>query len=64
MKKMMLVMTPRLDKFADLVNKKLAEGWDLHGIPFTSKDNQIAQTLIMEEADVKGSTTKKAGGSV
>jgi hypothetical protein len=63
-KKMMLVMTPRLDKFADLVNQKLADGWDLHGVPFTSKDNQIAQTLIKEEADVKGSTTKKTGGSV
>ena len=64
MKKMKLVMTPRLDKFADLVNKELADGWDLHGTPFVSRDNQIAQTLIMEESNVSGRTTKKTGGSV
>jgi len=64
MKKMKLVMTPRLDKFADLVNKELAEGWDLYGTPFVSRDNQIAQTLVMEESSGTRSTTKKTGGNL
>ena len=64
MKTMKVVQTPRLDRFEELVNKLLNEGWDLHGSPFVSQTGAVTQLMIKEENSVKGSTTKKTGGSV
>lgn len=64
MKTMKVVQTPRLDRFEELVNKLLNEGWDLHGSPFVSQTGAVTQLMIKEEVSVKGSTTKKTGGSV
>jgi len=64
MKMMKVIQTPRLDRFEELVNKMLNEGWDLHGSPFVSQTGAVTQLMLKEEKDVKGSTTKKTGGSV
>ena len=64
MKMMKVVQTPRLDRFEELVNKLLNEGWDLHGSPFVSQTGAVTQLMIKEESNVSGRTTKKAGGSV
>ena len=64
MKMMKVVQTPRLDRFEELVNKLLNEGWDLHGSPFVSQTGAVTQLMIKEESSVKRSTTKKTGGSV
>jgi hypothetical protein len=64
MKKVTVVQTPRMDRFEQLVNDLLADGWDLHGSPFVSQTGAITQLMVKEEGNVPGRTTKKTGGSV
>ncbi len=64
MKKVTVVQTPRMDRFEQLVNDLLADGWDLHGSPFVSQTGAITQLMVKEEKNVPGRTTKKTGGSV
>jgi hypothetical protein len=64
MKKVTVIQTARMDRFEDMINKNFADGWELHGSPFVSQAGQIVQLMVKEESSVKGSTTKKTGGSV
>jgi hypothetical protein len=64
MKKVTVVQTPRMDRFEQLVNDLLADGWDLHGSPFVSQTGAITQLMVKEDKNVPGRTTKKTGGSV
>jgi len=64
MKKVTVIQTPRMDRFEQLVNNLLADGWDLHGSPFVSQTGSLTQLMVKEDKDVKGSTIKKTGGSL
>jgi hypothetical protein len=69
MKKVTVVQTPRMDRFEQLTNNLLADGWDLHGSPFVSQTGAVTQLMVKnleskEEKNVPGRTTKKTGGSV
>mgnify|MGYP000545109835 CR=1 FL=1 len=54
-----VVQTPRPDRFEDLVNKWLNEGWELHGSPFISGTGQMAQALLKGKANGKTAKVQK-----
>ena len=64
MKKVTVVQTPRMDRFEQLVNNLLADGWDLHGSPFVSQTGAVTQLMVKEEKNESGRTIKKTGGSL
>jgi len=63
-KKVTVIQTPRMDRFEQLVNNLLADGWDLHGSPFVSQTGSLTQLMVKEEKNESGRTTKKTGGSL